>query len=196
MTRLVAPTMAALLHICRNLRARDREEIFATRFDEDPVGLAEETYALREFGWVAVASDGEPVAVIGAAPIWPTVWSVYAFGTDRWPEVVRTLTKHARRFMMPALLNTGARRAQCYALYEHDDARHWLKALGANEEHVLEEFGKSGERFVLYAWDRKEMLDVLRHAKHGLPARRRPSQLSGAVPAGDDHPADAPGGDA
>jgi hypothetical protein len=141
-------------YVCRNLRDRDAEEIFATRFHDDPDQLASEIATVREYSWCAVV-DHEPVAIIGAYEKWPGVWSVFAFGTDRWPEVVLTLTKHVRRVMIPELFERGAIRADCHALETHDDARRWLTALGAKEGPGLDNFGKNGQSFVCYCWTRE-----------------------------------------
>lgn len=150
-TILTEPSKLALDYICQNLRARDYEEVFATQYEDDPFTLADNTLACGDFQWIAWR-DGEPVASIGARPMWPNVWNVWAFGTDRWPEVVLALTRHVRRFMIPALKNFGAHRAQCFALETHDDARRWLTSLGAQEGPKLDKFGKSGQTFVVYSW--------------------------------------------
>lgn len=142
-------------YIIANLRERDRAEIFATKWvDDDHSALVEAILHAGAFQWAAYL-DGEPVAMIGATPRWPGVWSMWAFGTDKWPRVARRLTKHAKRFMFPALMNAGAIRADCYALETHADARRWLTALGAIEEQRLANWGKNGETFVCYCWLRK-----------------------------------------
>jgi hypothetical protein len=148
---LTDASRVALTYICQNLRERDREEVFATRYDESPESLAEQTLMCGDFQWIAWR-DGLPVASIGAYPAWPNVWTVWAFGTDDWPRVALTLTKHVQRFMIPALKNSGAHRAQCFALDTHHDARRWLVALGAKEGPRLDKFGKNGQTFVLYSW--------------------------------------------
>jgi hypothetical protein len=142
---------ADLVHICENLRERDRAEIFATRWTDDPHTLAEDTWRLREFAWMAFR-DNEPVAVIGAAMLHPTLWTIFAYGTDKWRRVIVTLTRHANNFMKPAFTNSGATRVQCHALETHDDARKWLRSCGMREESVHKNYGKAGETFVGYVW--------------------------------------------
>ncbi len=146
---------AALEYITERLREGDREEIYATRWDQDHVKLAADTFNAGEFQWVAWV-DGEPVASIGAAPSWPGVWIVWAYGTDRWPEAALTLTKHVRRFMIPALYRAGAQRAQCFAMQSHQVACRWLERLGARPDAVLDNYGRHGQTFVLYSWQRGE----------------------------------------
>jgi hypothetical protein len=153
-----APPLADMLHITSNLRARDFDEISATRFvpsrQEFAQRLAEEATYSGNFRWIAYR-DGIPVAAIGATPRWPHVWSVWAFGTTDWPRVVLSLTKHVRRVIIPALYATGARRADCMALSTHEDARRWLEHLGAAPEKTMDNWGKNGESFVLYCWARE-----------------------------------------
>lgn len=149
------PPFEDVLVVASNLRARDQEEIFATRWADSPEQLAGDVVKTGAFRWGAYV-DGKPVAMIGAAPAWPNVWSVWAFGTDDWPRAVRALTKHVRRFMIPALMKAGAQRAFCYAMASHDDARRWLTALGAVEETTLANWGKNGQTFVCYCWLRKD----------------------------------------
>lgn len=148
------PTFQDMLHIARHLRERDREELFATRYGADPAQLAQDTLRTGGFRWAAYL-DGEPVAALGAYPRWPNVWSAWAFGTDKWPHAAITLTRHVRRFMLPALYRSGAIRVDAMALASHTDARAWLEYLGAEPEKELAKWGKNGETFVSYVWTRE-----------------------------------------
>lgn len=155
------PPFQDMLDICRNLRERDREELFATRFGDDPADLANSAVASGGFRWGAYL-DGRPVAAIGAQPRWPGVWTAWAYGTDDWPRVALTLTKHVRRFMLPALLRAGAHRVDAFALETHTDARRWLEMLGARPKNILAKWGRNGENFVCYVWTRKQTMRVIR----------------------------------
>lgn len=149
------PDLMALAYITRNLRARDREEVFACWAD-GPDQLAAQTAAQGDFQWVAW-HKGRPVASIGGRCLWPGVWSVWAFGTDDWPQVVLSMTRHVRRVMIPTLLETGAHRVECCALATHTDARRWLTALGARDEGVRRGYGRDGQDFVTYAWSPEDV---------------------------------------
>lgn len=149
------PNLVEIQYICERLRERDHEEIFATRWSEDTTRLAYEMLQCRDFMWVAYY-DNEPVALIGAYAKWPGSWSVFAFGTDKWPKVVLSLSRHVKNFMIPALYNAGALRCDCHALETHEDARRWLKFLGASEGPPLDNYGKNGQTFVCYSWTREE----------------------------------------
>ena len=71
----VAP--ASVLYVAKNMRDEDALEIYATQFLDDPAAIMAATMACPAFAWVAWLGD-EPVAVVGAAPLHPTVWQVYA----------------------------------------------------------------------------------------------------------------------
>jgi hypothetical protein len=155
------PSYDDMLHIAHNLRARDREELFATRYGDDPAGIARDAVHTGAFRW-GVYHDGTPIAAVGAMPRWPRVWSAWAYGTDDWPLGVRAVTKHVRNFMLPALYNAGAIRVDALSLASHTDARRWLELLGANAEFTLDNWGKNGETFVSYVWTRDTTKWLLR----------------------------------
>ena len=150
------PDLDALRHIAFNLRERDTAEVFATRWTDDPEDLATDAGNYGEFQWIA-AHDDVPVAAIGAIPVWPGVWSVWAFGTDDWNKVVLSLTKHVKRFMIPALYEHKAHRVECRALKDHAEACKWLELLGAHKEAALDGFGRHREDFNLYVWRRENV---------------------------------------
>jgi hypothetical protein len=143
---------AAVHHVAANMREWDRKEIFALRWDDDPRSVANDVLRVPGFSWVAFSGD-VPAAVIGAAPAWPGVWSVFAFGTDDFSRVALALTKHVRRFMVPALKNQGAHRAQCHSIEGHEDAHRWLKLLGAHTEPMIRGFGRGRENFIPFVWE-------------------------------------------
>lgn len=143
---------SAVEYIVANLRLRDYEEIFAQRWTDDQKSLIDEIMLWSgKMTWV-FWRDGVPVALLGAWPVRPGVWSVWAFGTYRWPRVLSAMTKHVKRFIIPALLRAGAHRAEAVALATHRDSRRWLLALGAREEGTRRGWGRNGEDFVSYVW--------------------------------------------
>jgi hypothetical protein len=147
----IAPLEAdAVACVARNMRARDREEIFATRWDDDADAVARETVALARLGCVAWNGDA-PVAVASAIPLWPGVWSIGLYATDAWPRVARAVTRWIAR-TTPALIAAGGHRAECRSLASHATAHRWLERLGAVREAVLPDCGRNRETFYLYAW--------------------------------------------
>jgi len=151
---MILATHPNVLHVSERMRASDAREIYATSWADDPADLAARVMMAPGFTWTAHGDDGEPIAVIGSAPLWPNMWQAYAFATDRWPEVYREVTKHALRYMIPGLENSGVHRAQCASIEGHDDAHRWLEFLGASRTSTLDGYGKGGERFFIYSWSR------------------------------------------
>jgi hypothetical protein len=154
--RQVPVTEAGVRAIVENLRERDRAEIMALYWEEDLEALIRNTLYVsgamcRIFEW-----HGVPVAIVGAAALWPGVWSGFAFGTDLWPHVVLDMTRYARRFIIPALLAVGAHRIECRALASYGGARNWIEALGGRQECTLHRFGKNQEDYVVYVWKGKD----------------------------------------
>ena len=147
----------AVMHICCNMRPADKEEVFALRWSDSPLDLAEDMMHLRGPQWVAWL-NAEPVALIGAHLMWPNLWSVYAFGTKKFQQVGLPLTRHVRRVMMPGLKIVGALRAQCLSLSTHTEAHRWLESLNARKESVLPKYGRNGEDFVMYSWTEESQL--------------------------------------
>lgn len=140
--------------VVRRMRQRDREEIFATRWDDDPEKLVKDVMAGGEFGWVFGDDDGLPVAALGAIPVWNGVWEVWMFATDEWPRVSLGVHRFIKRTMIPALESVGYHRAQCRALDRHTEAHRWLLSLGAYKESELPNYGRNGETFYLFCWTR------------------------------------------
>ena len=157
MTATIRPLdTAAVAHVCAHMRALDRAEIVATRADDDAPAVADATMTLARFGGVAWWND-EPVAVACAMPLWPGVWSVGMYATDRWPRVARATTRWIASHLMPDLIAAGAHRAECRSLATHVTAHRWLERLGAMREGTLADCGRNRETFYLYAWTLTKM---------------------------------------
>lgn len=152
-----APARVEVQSVARRMRAADFEEISATswhRTREDVAAeLAHKIDGRNGFTWSA-RWNGTPTAIIGAIPMHPTLWSVFAFGTDDWPRVVLSLTRHVRHFMIPGLMHAGCHRAICASHAHHRSAHRWLEMLGASKESVQTGAGKDGQDFFLYVWRR------------------------------------------
>lgn len=143
---------AAAYHVSANMREIDREEIFAARWNTDVDELAGDCMACAPMAWAAHA-DGEPVAVFGARPQHPGVWTVWLFATENWPKVAFGVTRFMKKAMFPAIVETGAHRIYCASLDKHVDAHRWLeKAFGARKEAVIPGFGRRRENFFTFAW--------------------------------------------
>jgi hypothetical protein len=143
-------------YVCRHMRAADAHEIFATRRTDDPDALAVEI--IRYWGPMGfVAVDGElPVALFGATETWPGVWTAWMMATDEFPSVALGLTKFVKRRMIPELIGMGAFRGEARSVDGHTEAHRWLRVLGGVEEARLRRYGRNGEDFLVFRFDRPE----------------------------------------
>jgi hypothetical protein len=141
-----------LLYVADNMRDIDKVEVYATRWDNDPATLVDNILANGKFGFIAANDEGVPVAAFGAVPMWPGVWQVWMFATDRWPEVSLGVTKYIKRIMIPSVKATDWHRAECRSVEGHVVAHRWLEMLGATRESSLPFFGKNKDTFHVYSW--------------------------------------------
>lgn len=135
-----------VLYVARNMRARDKEEIYGLRRRENPFDIVNDVMA-QSLAWVAWL-DGMPAAVFGGSEARPGVWSMFAFATDEFPRLALGLTRFARKQVIPRLFDElGAHRLQCESHEKHTDAHRWLVALGAHRESVKAKFGRDGSDY-------------------------------------------------
>lgn len=135
-------------YVVDNMRASDREEIYALRRSEDPRNVVRDVMAMSSFSWMAWLDD-RPQAVFGGGEVRPGVWSMFAFATDEFPRLALGLTRFAKKTVIPTLFcDLDAHRLQCESHESHASAHRWLKALGAEVESVKRNFGKDGSNYL------------------------------------------------
>lgn len=150
--KVVELTFDDAFYVARNMREWDRREIFATRWNDDAEMLALEASSICG-GLSFAAGLDRPIAAVGAAPLWPGVWSVWTFATDEFYKISTSLTKRIKRDMLSTLRAAGAHRIQCHSMIGHDDAQRWLEFLGAEREgKPIKGYGRNGEDFAMYVW--------------------------------------------
>ena len=71
MIRMHEASREGITHIVRNLRDRDRREIFALRWDDDEDALIDNVTANAGPLWRVWSWDSEPIAVSGVIPVRP-----------------------------------------------------------------------------------------------------------------------------
>lgn len=146
-----APKFQEVRFVCENLRPLSREDIFGV-FDGTTDALA--AWVMRAtFSW-AVYSDSAPAALIGAYEERPGVFGLFGMGTEGWSKVGKLVSLVARESMLPAVMATGARRAQCYSPESHRVTHRWLRMLGATHENFEPAFGRNGENYRQFIWVR------------------------------------------
>lgn len=161
MTLVEKPCLEAITHVCRNLRVLDREEIFATRFDDDAERLAVEIWQARNaLMYCAFDPYGIPFALGGAMPMWRGVWSLWMFGTDTIQHHGLQLTRHVKTAILPAVMADGFHRGEARSLATHKQAHAWIESCGGELECVQRGLGKNGEDFHLYRWGESHVLQA------------------------------------
>ncbi len=142
-----------ITHIVRNLRARDRAEIFALRWHDDEDALIDEIATIAHDMWKIWSWHSEPVAMNGVVPLRPGVVMACAFGTDQWRHTIRAMTHWSREWVIPALQLAHYHRGEAQVLASNTDSRRWIESLGGEVECLLKGYGKHREDYLLYAWD-------------------------------------------
>ena len=178
--------------VARAMRDADRREIFATRFDEDALALAEDLIASDPVGAIVAAADGTAVAALGGIEMWPGMWSLWMFATDRWPEVAKETTRFAKSVLWPALLRLGLRRGECRSAVDHETAHRWLRFLGGDVEALYPAYGKGGETFIGFViYGEMNMCAVPKKRRRPGMASSETRPAANIAPAADDMVADA-----
>lgn len=142
--------------VAEKMREADRREIFATRFEDDPMAVARDAEAVfgRDVGWVSGLGDN-PIAAFGCFQMWPGVWSMWLFATDDFGQIGISMTKLIVRDILPMLFDAGAHRLEARSIEGNDDVQRWLELLGARRETTLKGYGREGQNFHVYIWDRR-----------------------------------------
>lgn len=145
------PTHHDVLHVCLNMRARDAEEIYALRFEDNPFLIMNEVMVQRHFAWVAW-HDGRPTTVFGAAQKHPGVFQMFAFGTDDFNNIAKPLTRFLKKTVVPTLFGElGAHRLEADSHEKHTQAHRWLRWFGARQEGVKRRYGRDGSDYYTFA---------------------------------------------
>lgn len=149
-------------HVVKNMRASDWLEISnlvpRALCDVDAMAMYVTQYTRLGF---MVERDGIPAAIVQAIEKHDGCWSIGMFATDDFPLVWHTIIKHARRVLMPSLLDLGARYCEAHVHADNVPAQRFLEALGFKARSgILEDYGAFGQPFILYAVTKKELPDV------------------------------------
>lgn len=100
----------------------------------------------------------KPIAAMGVIPERkgdPSVWLTWMIHTDEFPRIFRPLTSFVKSSLIPALENMGAHRCHAHSLATNVQAHRWFKLMGAVEESTMLRYGRRGEDFKVFRWDRR-----------------------------------------
>jgi len=148
---IVKATMENVMHVVENMQAIERKAIEATHWEVNNESIASGFIKYTNgLSYCALSDSGEPVVVGGLNFITPSVAQAQMFGTDKWCEVYKEVTK-ATRQVMDQVLNESVKRIQVRSLAEHHIAHKWYeKSLDMRLESKIHSYGKNGEDFVMY----------------------------------------------
>ena len=137
--------------IATNLRTCDEREIRC----QVPAGTKPAEIAALCIGqgqsWTAFR-NGLPSGAFGFAAISEGVLNGWAFGRPGFGRCIPSITRFVFREMVPGWMNDAVRRIEIRTIEGHHSAHRWLEAAGAERCCTLEDWGRGGERFYLYAW--------------------------------------------
>jgi len=142
-----------LSYVASNLRPHDRHEIDCQSAWWSPALIAHG--AMRGFAYV-VWLDHNPEAAFGAAEERPGLWHIWAWGTERIDRCVPAIKRFSLNTLMIDVLNAGALRAEARALDANKKAHTLIRHLHGREAAVLRNYGKNGEKFLLFEWVRSK----------------------------------------
>jgi hypothetical protein len=132
------PTMDDLLFVGAWMCRSDWNELALTRDPDDYVRLAHDAWD-SSFKKV-VLDNAVPVFAFGAKQVGDTAL-VWGFKTDQGCKAIRTVTKYILRTMIPALRETGVRKAVCLVHPDNRASQAWLRHLGFSPRATFGDFG-------------------------------------------------------
>lgn len=146
---LVDMQLDQALYVCRNMQPIDRREREALHFKFDTDRHAIECYQ-SDIKYCVLAADGEPIVIGGINFQSPGVGRTWMCGTDRFPEVIKEVTKATRRMFSALLENGEVHRIETLSAGFHDAAHRWFRLLKLEQESVVKGLGKNGEDYILF----------------------------------------------
>lgn len=138
------------------MRAEDHEE-FKLAHPAVPLRAITDSIALSPGLSCVVELDGEDVFAFGAIipNSSPQRASIWGFGTDKAPKVIKHVTRFIRTDLIPILSASGVTRAEVKLPKSSKRAIRWLqKALNAKLETELHGHGDNNTTFVQLSWTR------------------------------------------
>ena len=150
-TTLSAPNLMDLLKLCCNPQPDEIEQYISMTGEDWVVDkVAADLYQKEGIKFVLLEDD-EPLVAGGFDYISPGVWQTWMLAKDDvWNVYGKEITRHCRK-IMDELLNSHARRIQCWALASRTQACEWYeKGLKMERESTLRQYGVNGEDVAVY----------------------------------------------
>lgn len=139
-------------YVCANLNDLDRAEALCQLPD---------TIKMHELAWALISGDGEsyvaywrgkPVVAFGVAPLHVAALSVWMVGTEQAWRVAPQVAKFIREDVGPRMADLGYRTMEARSIETNVRAHMWMERAGARRWTQPFEWGRNGEKFVLFRW--------------------------------------------
>ena len=140
--------------VTANLRPEDHAEIFCQIPDGTSSQVLADHLIRSTPGATAFVAyyRGQPVALFGSTPATVCCLSMWAMGTSQMRRAIPAISAFYVDEHMPRRINEGFTSAEARSHVDHHQAHAWMRSLGAEQHGPSFEFGKGGERFILFRW--------------------------------------------
>lgn len=147
---------ACLAHasfVLANMRDADRDEVMCQV--PDGTKTHEIAYMMLMSGDAFVAYLNDiPVLFFGAHALNVCTLEAWALGTKDTRRVLHAATRYLFAEFIPKVVEAGYLSVECRSHADHHAAHRWLRSTGAVANGEPFVYGKTGEKFVIYRWDR------------------------------------------
>lgn len=158
---------ACLAHasfVTANMREVDKREIYCQLPDGTKSHEVAHMMLMSGDAFVAYLDD-LPVLFFGAHAMNVCTLEAWAMGTKHTRRVLHAATRHLITDYGPRAIEAGFLSMECRSHVEHHEAHRWLESTGAVVNGAPFVYGKGGEKFVLYRWDRAALNVAARRYK-------------------------------
>lgn len=148
---MVQPCLTDLMYICDNLPEDEILQFQAmsgNQYDPDEAAIA--CHMAPGPKWLAIDSEGKPLAVGGCSQLRVGVWQTWMLVPDAtWKTHARELTGQVMALQKE--MQKQGHRIQTLVLSDRKRAKVWYGTLGLEYEGTLREYGAGGEDFDMYS---------------------------------------------
>lgn len=157
-------TLRDATYVIAWLRPADEEEVLCQLPKDFP--RSDMAYNLLFSGETFAARIGDqPVGFFGTGPINAACLSVWALGTRHMWRAVSEMNRFLTDVHLPARIEQGYHSMEARSIVTHTDAHHWIRALGGQQHGPEFAFGRDGEKFLLFRWEKAGLSAAAKRSK-------------------------------